>query len=273
ATLSNDSGYTIDLWAQSPETYLDHLTIDRGFGGPTIRCNTGQVWVTDSNMQGGEATADVSGCSLRTRRVLVNSFGLSMTVGPGGELLADQTRFDNSSGGLSVQGTAVLRRSVVSNNYVEGGIFVQGGDLTLVNSMVFHNQYQNYGVQVATGGTAEVVHSTVLGTFGCNNMAGPTSIRNSIVLDLGCTSTAVDRSVVDMASVGQGMGNVGASMADFGSIFVNPGGSSPDDWHVLPGSLPQGVAVHQAGDPVIDFDGDPRPITAGDPDYAGADVP
>ncbi|MEX1363191.1 MAG: right-handed parallel beta-helix repeat-containing protein [Nannocystaceae bacterium] len=278
AVLDGGSTWTIDQWAQSPETYLDHLTIDRSSFGPAIRCNTGQVFVTDSNFVGGEAAADITGCSLRLRRSVVSTGGWGVIVSSsGGQLIADETSFENSSGGIYTEGTVVLRRSVVRDHFVDGGIEVAGGDLTLINSMVYYNQYVNDGIYVGPGGTAEIVHSTIIGALTCT-MAGPTSVRNSIVLGsvgeagMACSSTAVDDSVVN-AGLGQGSGNVPASMADFGAIFVNPTAGLGADWHVLPGSLPQDVAVHLPADPVVDFDGDPRPTMAGAPDYAGADVP
>jgi hypothetical protein len=280
ATLYNENAYTIDLWAQSPETYLAHLTIDRGFGGTAIRCNTGVAVATDCNFVGGDTAADVSGCSLRLRRSAVSTGGLGMMVTAGGTLLADETVFEDSSGGIVVDGgTAELYRSVVRNHYVEGGITViNGGELVLHNSMVYYNQYANDGVFFAGGGTVEVVHSTIIGAFTCGAMAGPSSIRNSIVMGqpfeagLECVGTAVDQSVVNMG-VGQGAGNVQADDSDMGTIFVNPVTGMAADWHVLPGSIPMDVAVHQPGDPLVDFDGDPRPTMAGAADYAGADVP
>jgi hypothetical protein len=280
ATLYNEDAYTIDLWAQSPETYLDHLTIDRGFGGTAVRCNTGQAYVTDSAFVGGDTAADVTGCSLRLRRSVVSTGNLGMMVSGSGELLADQTSFENSSGGLFIDGgTVTLHRSVVRDHYVEGGIaVVNNGELTLSDSMVYYNQYQNDGVSVAGGGTVEVVHSTIIGAFTCGAMAGPTSIRNSIVMGqpfeagVDCVSTAIDNSVVNLG-MDQGMGNVQADAMDLASIFVDPSSGMNADWHVLPGSLPMDVAVHQPGDPLVDFDGDPRPTMAGAADYAGADVP
>ncbi|MCX4247890.1 right-handed parallel beta-helix repeat-containing protein [Paraliomyxa miuraensis] len=280
ATLDGVAGFTIDHWAQSPETYLARLTIDRGFSGTAIRCNTGQVFATDTNFVGGDTAADVTGCSLRLRRSVVSTGGLGVMVTGAGELLTDQTTFENSSGGIVIDGgSAVLRRSVVRNHYVAGGIeVINGGELQLVNSMVYYNQYNNDGVHVANGGTVDVVHSTIIGTFSCGGMAGPTSIRNSIVLHqpfeagLDCTSTSVHTSVVN-TGLGQGMGNVQADAMDLGTIFVNPVTGMDADWHVLPGSIPEGVAVHQPGDPVVDFDGEPRPEMAGANDYAGADVP
>lgn len=279
ATLFNEDAFTVDLSSQSPETYLDHLTIDRGSGGTTIRCDTGQVYVTDSSLRGGQSTVRLTGCSMRTRRVTVRtSGGIGMVVESGGELLADQTIFNNGFGGLQVEGTAVLNRSVVSNHLGEGGISVDGGDLTLINSIVVYNWLQNEGVMVAGGGTAEVVHSTIVGAFSCDAGAGAMTIRNSIVLPdsggagMDCPIATVDNSVVN-DGVNLGMGNVMADEDDLGGIFVDSSPTMGDDCHVLPGSLPEGVAVHQAGDPVVDFDGDPRPIMAGASDYAGADVP
>lgn len=280
ATLFNQSAFTIDLWAQSPETYLHRLTIDRGFGGPTIRCATGQAFVTDTALLGGDTTAHVTGCSLRLRRTVVNTNGMGIFV-DGGELLADQTDIENSSGGLVIDGgSAELRRSTVRDHYVEGGITVLGGgSLRLENSMVYYNQYQNDGVLVTgAGSTAEVVHSTIIGALTCEGATGAVSVRNSIVLGqqfeagMACPAASVDTSVVN-AGLGQGMGNVQADATDLASIFVDPAQMVGADWHVLPGSLPMGVAVHQPGDPLVDFDGDPRPTMAGAEDYAGADVP
>jgi hypothetical protein len=281
ATVNNEEGYTLDLWAQSPETYLDHLTIDHSFGGTATRCNSGQVFVTDSAFVGGETGADVTGCTLRLRRSVVSTGALGMLVSGNGELIADQTSFENSSGGILVidGGRAELRRSVVRDHFVEGGIGLNnGGELLLINSMVYYNQYNNDGVFVGAESTAEVVHSTIIGAFTCGAMAGPTSIRNSIVLGqmfeagVDCGSTAIDNSVVN-AGLGQGMGNVQADAMDLGSIFINATSGMDADWHVMPDSLPVDVAVHQPGDPVVDFDGEPRPTMAGAADYAGADVP
>lgn len=280
ATLFNDNAFTVDLWAQSPETYLHRLTIDRNFGGTAIRCNTGLAFITDSALVGGDTTATLTGCTLRLRRTVVQTGGLGMLVQAGGELIAVESSFQNSSGGLVIDGgTVELHRSVVRDNYVEGGIAVlDGGELLLSNSMVYYNQYQNDGVLVSGGATASVVHSTIIGAFACDAMAGSTSVRNSIVLGqpfeagMSCASTAIDTSVVNVG-LGQGMGNVQADAMDLGSIFVDPVPMVGADWHVLPGSLPMSVAVHQPGDPVVDFDGDARPTMAGAEDYAGADVP
>jgi len=278
ATLSS-GGTTIDLWAQSPETYLHRLTIDGPGGQPTIRCNTGQVFVTDSNLEGGSTTASITGCTMRLRRVYVHTNGMGLVV-TGGQLVTDDVAIDNSSGGLRIEGgSAELRRTVVSNNYVEGGIHVQGsGDLQLINSMVFYNQYQNDGLNVISGGSAEVVHSTIVGALSCNDMAGPITVRNSIVLGhefeagMACTQATVHASVINQG-LGQGMGNVMADADDLGSLFIDPSPGMGADYHLLPGSIAEGVAVHQAGDPIVDFDLDPRPMMVGAPDFAGADVP
>lgn len=280
ATIVGDGSYTVDHWAQSPETYLAHLSIDGDFSGPAIRCNTGQVFATDSNFVGGESAAEVTGCSFRLRRSVVSTGNWGAVVSGSGELLADQTSFENSSGGLLIDGgSVVLRRSVVRDHYVAGGISVtNGGDLQLINSMVFYNQYNNDGVHAADGGTVDMVHSTIVGALSCGAMAGSVTVRNSIVLGqsfeagMACPIAAIDNSVVNMG-MDQGMGNVQADSMDLPSIFVMPGTGMDADWHVLAGSIPENVAVRQPGDPVVDFDGDPRPEMAGANDYAGADVP
>ncbi len=278
ATLQGDGGYTIDQWAQSPETYLARLTIESGNFGPAMRCNTGDVYVSDSNFTSGETAATVTGCTLRLLRTTVSVGGMNLQVGPGGTLLADQSIIENSSGGIYLEGTAVLDRSIVRDHYVEGGININGGDLTLVNSMVYYNQHANDGIRVANGGSFDINHSTIVGAVTCPGMTRRTVIRNSIVLGqsfeagMDCGTATVNTSVLN-AGLGQGNGNVMASEMDLASIFVNPGTGMGADWHVLPGSIPEGVAVRQAGDPIIDIDGDPRPMMAGANDWAGADVP
>ncbi len=277
ATLSGENGFAVDSWAQSPETYLHRVIIDTNSAGTAIRCATGTVYITDGSIVGGEPGADVTGCSLRLRRTLVSPGGWGIAVGPSGELFTEDTIFEQSSGALMLQGTAVLRRTVLHNHFVEGGIRVEGGDLTLVNGMLYDNEYINDGIRVTQMGTAEIVHSTIIGALSCNNNAGNISVRNSIVLGrqseagLDCSAATVDTSVIN-TGLGQGSGNVPADFDDLPAIFVDatPFGG---DWHVLPGSIPDGVAVHQAGDPLQDIDRDPRPTMAGASDYAGADVP
>ena len=281
AVIAGDGNWTVDLWNQSPETYLANLTIEgpQGtFGNPSIRCNTGQVYVTDSNFVNADAAAEITGCSLRLRRSLVSTGGWGI-LQTGGELIADETVFENSSGGIQSSGSVTLRRSYVRDHWVEGGIHImEGGDLTVINSMVYNNNYTNRGI-LATGGTVDIIGSTIIGNFDCPDTAiGPHSVRGSIVMNhfdnggLACANTTVDDSLVN-AGLAQGMGNVPVEAADMGSIFIDPTQGIGSDWHVLPGSLPEDVAVHQAGDPVVDIDGDPRPVRVGAADYAGADVP
>jgi hypothetical protein len=56
------------------------------------------------------------------------------------------------------------------------------------------------------------------------------------------------------------------------ALFVDPSGAL-GDYHVLPGSLAEDVAIWTNEDAPIDIDGDARPGRPRAPDYAGADVP
>ncbi|MEM7156844.1 MAG: hypothetical protein AAF799_28600 [Myxococcota bacterium] len=282
AILVGDGNWTIDLWNQSPETYLANLTIegasDGQAGSASIRCNTGVAYLTDSNLVNSIVGVNINGCSLHMRRSLVSTGGWGVQQS-GGELFADETVFENSSGAIESGGSVTLRRSYVRDHWVDGGIHItDGGDLTLVNSMVYNNNYVNRGI-MASGGTVDIVGSTVIGNFDCLDTAvGPHSVRSSIVMNhfdvggMACANATVDDSLVN-DGVALGAGNVPVEAADMGSIFVDPNQGMGSDWHVLPGSLPEGVAVHLEGDPRVDIDGDPRPQRPGAADYAGADVP
>jgi hypothetical protein len=270
--------YAVDLWAMSPETYLSHLTLSSN--GTSIVRGGGSAcdaWFDDVAIVQGEVGIDTGSCTIRTRRSVLSNNYLNVQVDPSGTFNAIDTDLYNSSGGLMVQGTARLVRSLVRDHYVEGGIDVSG-DLTLINSFVYNNVYVNNGIFLHDGGTLDMVYSTLVGRLDCA-VAGPSSVRNSIAVEnfasggITCASVAVDDSVVVQGD-GQGAGNVVVAPMDVAAMFVNPGGfDNPDGYHVLPGSVPEGVAVWAMGDPDVDVDGDPRPAVAGASDYAGADVP
>jgi hypothetical protein len=274
ATLEGDGEYALDLWAQSPETYLAHVTLISNSNAPSTIRGGGQCWLgmSDVALTQGTRAIETNGCEVRARRSLITgSFDLNVHVSPGGTFVADDTEISNASGGMLVEGTATLHRTRVWGHYVGGGIEVSGS-LHLVNSIVHQNEYTNDGVH-ASGGDVNVLYSTIVGALTCTPQS-TVAVRNSIVLGhnseagMSCTLATVDNSVVN-AGVAQGTGNVMAAAADLPNIFVDAA-QYGGDYHVLADSVPSGVAMWQDGDPAVDFDGDERP---GAGDYAGADIP
>jgi hypothetical protein len=276
AVLDGGASYAIDMWSQSPETYVAHMTL-RAQNNVTRGGGDCELWLSDVAIDNGEIGVETGSCTVHMLRSLVtNMFSLGASVPAGGTIDAVLTDFDNGSGGLYVEGTVRLDSSFVRNHYVGGGIEIQGGHLELVNSFVTYNQYANDGV-ANFGGSFDILYSTIVGAVTCMNPQ-PSTIRNSIVLnhefEAGqvCSSAVVDYSVVNTGE-GQGTGNVLATFAELPAIFVNPVPNQDGDYHVQPGSIPDGVAAWVDGHPPVDADGDARPNVDGSPDYAGADVP
>lgn len=274
ATIDGGAGHALDLWAQTPETYVAHVTMTSSNQSSTIRgggeceLDLADVALTDSG------TAIVTnGCDIVARRAFISgNYDTNVVVSTGGTFTTDEAIIADASTGMIVDGSATLQRTRVFGHYVGGGITVEGGSLRMINSIVHQNEYANDGIAM-NGGNLELNYSTIVGAVTCSNGAVG-SIRNSIVLGhmseagLVCANANVDYSVVN-AGVGQGVGNVMAGAADLPMIFVNSA-QYGGDYHVVPDSLPAGVAMWQDGDPIVDFDGEERP---GDEDYAGADIP
>lgn len=273
ATLEGDGGAALDLWAQSPETYLSHVTLTSSSTPSTIRgggdCH---LDLSDVAMTQGSRAIDTNGCDVRARRSLITgSYDVNVYVGSTGSFTTDDVEISNASGGMTIEGTASLSRTRVWGHYVGGGIEVTG-TLDLINSIVHQNEYVNDGVN-NNGGVVRLLYSTIVGALTCSNGATAT-VRNSIVTGhnseagLSCAAAVVDYSVVNQGTA-QGTGNVLGAAAQLPTIFVDSA-QYDGDYHVLPDSIPAGVAVWEDGHPTVDFDGDERP---GAGDYAGADIP
>lgn len=273
ATLEGNAGPAIDLWSQSPETYLAHVTLTSTSTPATIRGGgTCHLELSDVAMTVGSVALDTNGCDVRARRTLItNSFDTNVVVGGSGSLITDDVEISDASNGMIINGTATLQRTRVWGHYVGGGVTLTGS-LDLINSIIHQNEYTNDGL-ANDGGDLRMLYSTVVGAVTCTNGATAT-IRNSIVVghasEAGqvCAAAVVDYSVVNQGA-GQGTGNVVVAPADLPNIFVDSA-QYEGDYHVLVDSVPSGVAVWEEGHPVVDFDGDERP---GAGDYAGADIP
>ncbi len=272
ATIDGGQGFGLDLWAQSPENYVAHATLR---GSSAVRGGGGgcALDLADVAITGAGVGIQTGGCEIGVRRSLIaDNFDTNVVVGLGGVFTTDRVLIEDASTGMVVEGSALLGRTRVSGHFVGGGIRVDGGTLVMVNSIVHQNEYENDGIELV-GGQLTLTYSTIVGALECTGGA-TAAIRNSIILGhateagLVCPVATVESSVVNQGE-GQGQGNVVASADELPMIFVDAA-QYGGDYHVLPDSIPAGVAVWQDGDPLLDIDGDERP---GLQDYAGADIP
>lgn len=270
----------LDLWSQSPETYVANMTLAAGMQRAIRGANNGacELWLHDVAISSGQPAVETGSCDMHMHRTEIfnqNTFGI--VVSSQGSVEMFDSSIHDGQGGMMIDGTAHLERSVVSDSYTAGGIELAGGELTLINSLMHDNQYANDGINITDGGQLEMLYSTVIGAITCDG-AGPSTIRNSIAMGRAfeagqaCTSAAVTNSVVNTGE-DQGAGNVVATDEQLSAIFVDLSTANAD-FHLLPGaSIPQDVAVWETGDPRFDVDMDERPSVDGTSDYAGFDVP
>ncbi|MEM9460201.1 MAG: hypothetical protein AAGF11_38865 [Myxococcota bacterium] len=190
--------------------------------------------------------------------------------------------------GLHVQGgTAWVDRTYIIQN--EFGVRVFGANLMMRNSMV--------GALSALDASAVEIYSSAVSILGSTVVGGDVLlgsaalecsknsivlIRNSVVAEYAdfsvlCPDAQVSYSATTVPFDGSGNVEVGSVSSGW---FVD---ALSGDFHLSDTgfSLFADIARWQEGDPIIDIDGDarpliggePRPVFDGYPDYAGADVP
>jgi hypothetical protein len=108
----------------------------------------------------------------------------------------------------------------------------------------------------------------------CLPDAGPTEIRNSVVIafvspSIDCGGLTIEHSAVDEGKL-DGDTNIAATMADAVTWF-DPQVSGV--YKAKADTMLAELAVWLDGDPKADFNGDARPGVADATDYAGADRP
>jgi hypothetical protein len=162
----------------------------------------------------------------------------------------------------------------------------QGGGITASGSTMLHLR----GSVIGAGGTGladrqallvdgasfDVVASTIAGNDGSGFASvrciggGTGSIRASVVVGLdapsiSCAGIDVDASAIDTDLPGDNL-----VVDDFDAAwFIDP---AAGDFHLAPGTPFTDIGVWQAGDLLVDLDGDPRGGEDGAIDFAGADV-
>ena len=158
------------------------------------------------------------------------------------------------------------------------------GDAVSLNTSAYLQARNTFmgsgGGDALTTGTAtfDLVYSTLGVTFGsaspisCGIVDGST-IRNSLLLTQN-TAPEIACSGVDV-SYSAAIEDLGGTNTDLDPLIpTDYANYTGQDFH-LTASAPSAIsaaAQWQAGDPTWDIDGDPRPMTDGTPDFAGADV-
>ncbi|MEM6990970.1 MAG: hypothetical protein AAF721_10745 [Myxococcota bacterium] len=253
------------------EAYLANLVLDGGsLAGLFINAGGDPVFVDDVTLRNYTRGFEIFDAEVTMRRIdILDNQHLGGLVGGSGSLTMTESRLELNAAGMEVQGTLHMSRTLLINNYLGGGIFVDGGTASIVNSMLALNVYDPYGTHVENGGTLDVLYSTMTDALTCDDSATVT-VRNSIVYGDECEVGTFQYSALGSGEPLGGTTNVSLEDVDPATLFVD----QYSDVHTLPGAVPvEGLAVWMQGDPAVDFDGDPRPNVDDSPDYAGADVP
>lgn len=195
-----------------------------------------------------------------------------------------RVRLDNAVG-TGIEGLAAnlwLQRSEVVNNQGGGVVFGQNSRVVIHNSIIGGDRNHVPAVSVRDS-ELEVSYSTLAAGFGdavALTCGGESSVevRNSILVaeasggEVDCSDALIMRSALESAF---GSGNVAVGEVDTAAWFVDFTGG---DLHLQmeAAGMFDGVAMWSPQDPMVDLDGDPRPV--GDEeqdrqDWAGADIP
>lgn len=194
----------------------------------------------------------------------------------GGQAWIEQVRIaTNAAQGIAMNGgSAWVERSEIVNN-TGGGIVVDGGGmLMLENSFVGGDDTGLVALDVQDG-SGTILYSTLGAGFGASAASlrcvdgSTTTMRNSIAVSYSASPE------INCPQLGQSGNFV---EADTAMVFDDQAGWFVDfaagDFHLNPNMHPveiETAAIWEAGDPSTDIDGDPRPVTDGTPDFAGAD--
>lgn len=182
----------------------------------------------------------------------------------------------NGSGpGLVVEGGFAWLDRVRLIGNESGAVITNDAGLVLNNCIIF--TVNQAALDVQDSSSATFVYSTLAHVFDGPLRCDPESSvigRNSIVAgDFSafneCSSAQLSHSGVTGDFDGEGNVHFGGANPNWFMDFFQGDLHLDDEGEQAFG----GVALRQAGDPMIDIDGDPRPGVDGTPDYAGADVP
>jgi hypothetical protein len=182
-------------------------------------------------------------------------------------------RSSEDAAAIAVEGATLYATRVEIVQNAGGGVVAGGGaEAWLIGSMIGTAQPDAIAVAVADS-TAHVLYSTLVGgsfapALACTG-GSSVDVRNAILLsshltpEVDCEGATITTSATEAET-----GSFNGSQAWFQSF---PAGN----YHLTPtgAEVFAGLAQWQAGDPIADIDGDPRPAIPRAPDHPGADVP
>jgi hypothetical protein len=233
------------------------IVLTGGGGNDEITIDGGQIIaiVSDAN-----TTRDVHG--IDTSPVLT-------VTGAGTIAYLHRIRLEDGEGvGISAASSGTLYADsvqIVQNS--GGGITLGSGTMaSLRNCMV--GSTNNTNAVAATNATLDVLYSTLVGNFGTSvalscDAGSEVTVRNSIAVGRSGDLSCAGATVTDSATLDD-VGPYDEMWFDLDGGDLSLGSSTADF---------QDVAIWTLGDPPFDFEGDSRPNSDGDPDYAGADIP
>ncbi len=228
---------------------IDHLQIGYASEDPGVTCSSGgSIWVDDSR--------------------IVNRKQIGVDAGSNCEL--------------------VFRRSEISANS-GGGVQQSGGSLRMENTFVVGNGNgfsEVGGISTTQGAELDLVYVSLLANNSKNKTGKSMScsaetsglVENSIILDddagvasVECAGLTFEYSVLDNCKLATGTNTCKENGLE-AAWFVSP---QTNNFHIKAGSMNpfKDAALWINGQPLTDYDGDPRPTVDGSVDYAGADVP
>lgn len=239
------SGPTLSV-ANETKLFIDNLAFNLNDESNGVVCASAKVWIDDSRMasnvnQGYESTD----CDSWIRRTVI---------------------FKNGGGGIA--------------SYGAGGTWITNSFVTSNGTQVLE---EYGGIRSAQGNEMHVNYSTVVNnltavgprSLQCTPDAGPTEIRNSVLIAFGgmssvdCAMGTFSNSALDEGAM-DGDTNIVATVMDI-MTFFNP--QMNGVYTAKPDTGLAMLGLWKTGDPMTDFDGTARANMDGSPDFAGADKP
>lgn len=222
---------------------------------PTLTLSEGAIAYLDDVRLRGNLQASVPALAVQGATVYLR--GGDISANSGSAIVADNAT-------VVVQGSRIVRNG--------GGISATGGSsVTLTN--VFASGPLNENAVNIEGSTFTAVYST-LGNATFNDDAAlrcdefsTVALRNDVVVSQGGASAIECASATIVTSALADDTSVPPFDDDWFADY------NDDDFHLDPSHPFAGLAEWQAGDPLIDIDGEPRITVPGTLDTAGADLP
>ncbi|MBL9107022.1 MAG: hypothetical protein JNL82_39340 [Myxococcales bacterium] len=247
--------------------------------------------VTLAAVAGSRAFEVATGGALLLDGIGVTSGGSDALSCSAGKLWLDRLSVSGVTGhGIATVDCDVkLRRSVLTGNTLSGA-YVSSGAIHIENSYISSNGNTGDGaggVYLTSGAALEAVYTSFIDNLAvagspfsvaCNEDGDPAIesvfVRNSVAINKGnstlCDGSTIQRTGWTAKDGMPGMDNISITFPEM-PMYLTPDPQLPGVYRAIEGTALDQLATWEAGDPEIDFDGDPRPSGENSPDFAGAD--